>query len=80
MPTESYGSGTTPKIGDTERMLMVKELIAIKTVGAGGLYGVGSPEGVKTANPGTTYTQTDTGSFWTKLTGTGNTGWLELIA
>lgn len=47
--------------------------------GSAGLYGTGSPEGVKTADPGTTYLDTDTGDFWVKKTGTGNTGWLELI-
>lgn len=46
----------------------------------GGLFvGVGSPEGVVTAPPGSIYTQlTAGGAFvaqWTKLTGTGNTGW-----
>ena len=46
--------------------------------GLGGLSGVGSPEGVATASPGQTYTRTDTGGFWHKVTGTGNTGWNEL--
>ncbi len=65
-----------------ERAVMIYLLCQITNgggVGGGGLAGAGSPEGVVTANPGTTYTQTDTGSFWTKLTGVGNTGWLELI-
>jgi hypothetical protein len=47
--------------------------------GCGGLSGVGSPQNVVTANPGTTFTQIDTGSFWTKQSGTGNSGWLLLI-
>lgn len=46
----------------------------------GGLFvGVGSPEGVVTAPPGSIYTQlTAGGAFvaqWTKLTGTGSVGW-----
>lgn len=48
--------------------------------GGGGLAGSGSPEGAQTANPGTTYLNTDDDSFWVKKTGTGNTGWIELIA
>lgn len=66
----------------SDRLLREALLVAAQSGGGGGgggLSGIGSPEGVQTANPGTTYTQTDTGSFWTKLTGAGNTGWLELI-
>lgn len=48
--------------------------------GGGGEAGAGSPEGVVTANPGTTYVDTSDESFWVKLTGTGNTGWIQLIA
>jgi hypothetical protein len=44
-----------------------------------GLAGAGSPEGVVTASPGTTYLNTADESFWVKKTGTGNTGWIELI-
>ena len=47
--------------------------------GSGGLNGVGSPEGVQTASPGTTYLDTSNFNFWAKATGTGNTGWIELI-
>lgn len=46
----------------------------------GGFAGVGSPEGVVTASPGAPYIDTSSGSFWIKKTGTGNTGWLQLIA
>ena len=48
--------------------------------GSGGLSGVGSPEGVVTASPGTTYLDTSTNGFWVKNTGNGNTGWFQLIA
>jgi hypothetical protein len=46
----------------------------------GGLSGTGSPEGVTTANPGATYFDTASASLWAKQTGTGNTGWTQLIA
>lgn len=47
--------------------------------GGGGLAGVGSPEGVVAANPGRTYLDTSTNSFWAKNSGAGTTGWIELI-
>ena len=43
------------------------------------LTGTGSPEGVKTADPGTTYLDTSTNGFWVKATGTGNTGWQPIV-
>lgn len=48
--------------------------------GSAGRYGSGSPEGVVTAPQGTTYARTDTGGFWTKNTGSGSTGWVEIVA
>ena len=47
--------------------------------GGAGIVGVGSPEGVVTAAPGTNYTDSSTGNYWVKLSGVGNTGWIELI-
>lgn len=47
--------------------------------GGGGESGTGSPEGVVTASPGTTYYDTASGSFWVKGSGTGNTGWVPLV-
>ena len=41
--------------------------------------GIGSPEGVVVATPGTTYLDTAAEAFWVKLSGTGNTGWQEFI-
>ncbi len=49
-------------------------------VANGGTAGVGSPEGVVTGSPGRTYFDTAADSLWVKKTGTGNTGWLQLIA
>ncbi len=47
--------------------------------GGGGESGTGSPEGVVTAEPGTTYLDISTGNFWAKQSGSGNTGWIQLI-
>lgn len=47
--------------------------------GGAGLIGAGSPEGVETADPGTTYYNTSDGTFWVKETGAGNTGWAQLL-
>lgn len=43
--------------------------------GGSGLSGVGSPEGVETASPGTTYVDTSNHQLWLKESGSGNTGW-----
>ncbi len=52
--------------------------------GSGTLNGTGSPEGVQTANVGTVYVQTDaspaTDGLWYKKTGSGNTGWEQVVA
>ena len=48
--------------------------------GGAGIVGNGSPEGVVTAPPGTTYLDSSGDHFWYKRTGVGNTGWIELIA
>jgi hypothetical protein len=45
-------------------------------------FGTGSPEGVITAQIGAEYTQTDGGASsirWTKVSGTGNTGWRAIV-
>lgn len=47
--------------------------------GGSGESGVGSPEGVVSAPPGTTYVATDSNSFYVKTSGVGNTGWVALI-
>lgn len=56
------------------------QILSNGSSGSAGLSGAGSPEGVVTANPGTTYVNTTDESFWVKKTGTGNTGWIKLIA
>jgi hypothetical protein len=47
---------------------------------AGNFRGSGTPEGVVTASPGAHYTDYDTGNVWAKRTGTGSTGWINLIS
>lgn len=46
--------------------------------GTGNLSGIGSPEGVVTADEGTLYVDTSTTppSIWAKKTGSGDTGWM----
>lgn len=39
--------------------------------------GSGSPEGVVSGSPGKIYTDVDTSNLWNKVTGTGNTGWVQ---
>jgi hypothetical protein len=50
-------------------------------IGGGNLSGVGSPEGVQTADAGVLYVDTSTTppSLWVKASGSGNTGWTPLI-
>jgi hypothetical protein len=48
--------------------------------GGAGLSGSGSPEGVITADPGVTYWDATNKVWYVKDTGTGSTGWQELIA
>ena len=48
---------------------------------AGGVtdgVGLGSPEGVVTAPPGTPYLDLNTNNLWIKRSGTGNTGWVQI--
>lgn len=78
-----YPEGTTALATDSEQRALHKILEAINDgagAGGGGLSGSGSPEGVVTANPGTTYDDATNNVFYVKDTGTGNTGWRELIA
>lgn len=39
----------------------------------------GPPEGSVVAGPGMTFLNTTDQSFWYKMTGVGNTGWIQLI-
>jgi hypothetical protein len=83
---ETYSQGNVPWYTNTERVLEAKILNKLNAGGGGGgtgspgAVGIGSPEGVVTANAGTTYLDTSTNSFWVKSSGIGNTGWTELLA
>lgn len=68
---------------DVQRSLLKLVDLGVGTGSGGGtgLSGAGSPEGVTTASPGTTYLNTADNSFWAKATGSGtNTGWIQLVA
>lgn len=41
--------------------------------------GVVDPEGAVTGTPGQTYFNSANSTFWHKVTGSGNTGWIQLI-
>lgn len=48
-------------------------------VGIGVTPGTVDPEGNVSASPGGTYFNSSNQTFWVKQTGTGNTGWVQLI-
>ena len=82
MPQTFYPEGNVSLPSDNEMRSLHKlvDLIGSGGGGGGGLSGVGSPEGVVAANPGRTYLDTSTNSFWVKNSGSGTTGWVQLIA
>lgn len=51
----------------------------LPTGSAVGIVGSINPEGAVIANPGVTYLNTVLKTFWVKETGSGATGWLQLI-
>lgn len=67
-----------------QQLIIAQLLCNISSSGlGGGSIGVGSPEGVVTASPGATYydkTDPNAPDMWVKVTGTGNTGWVQLIS
>ncbi len=81
---------TTPLNTDTQRILEIRILNALRNGGGGGggggsgtgqsgIVGTGSPEGVVTATAGTIYYDSNAGAFYVKGSGSGNTGWVSLI-
>lgn len=69
-----------PQYAVAGRWILVSSSTAI---GGGGIItGNGTPEGVVTANPGAGYldlTDTTHPVLWFKITGTGNTGWINFV-
>ncbi len=47
--------------------------------GGAGIVGAVDPNGVVVASPGTSYYNSVGLSFWYKLTGVGNTGWVQVV-
>lgn len=82
MPAETYGSGIVPQIGDTERMLLVKDVIAVGGItltisGVTGVYrGNGAPGALVPSGSAAVYYSDDTGGIWSW---NGST-WIEMIA
>lgn len=80
-----FAEGNEPRRTDTHWKIEQKILGAIRDNGgvggggSGGLSGAGSPEGVVTADAGTTYWDATNEIFWVKDTGSGNTGWYQLV-
>jgi hypothetical protein len=81
--SETYGSGTVPKIGDTKRMLLVKLVIA--TNAGGGSSGLGSvyatatdPTGVlSVTGPGYAIGKgASDGLYWKKTSAGTGTDWV----
>lgn len=83
---QNFLSGNVSTAIDTQRILEVKILNRLNAMSSGGgtggagVVGTGSPEGVVTAPAGTTYFDSTGDSLWIKESGSGNTGWIQLIA
>lgn len=86
---ETFSSGTKPLAVNTQRQLEVKILTALNNQGSGGggggggtasTVGTGAPEGVVTGSPGAFWFDTAASAFWEKISGTGNTGWVQIAA
>lgn len=73
------GLFTFPDPCATEFMANILACTGGSGSGGGGESGTGSPEGVVTAEPGTTYWDSVGQEFWVKSTGSGNTGWVSLV-
>lgn len=80
-----FSEGHDSRRADTLWKIEQKILGALNDGAGGGTSssGIGSPEGVVTANVGSFYidlTSLSAPGVWVKTSGTGNTGWSELIA
>lgn len=76
--------GTASRPGDNEQRSLWKIVDLAASGGGGGggatapAFGVGSPEGVVTGDPGKIYS-TALGGQWTKISGVGSTGWVNNV-
>lgn len=82
-PTFFVG-GSTPNSNDGTWIILQKILGA--TIDGGGGSGGGGiapgvvdPEGAVTGDPGSTYYNTANGTFWVKESGSGDTGWSQVV-
>jgi hypothetical protein len=82
---QNFLSGNVSTAIDTQRVLEVKILNRLNAMsggggtGSAGSTGVGSPEGVVTAGAGSAYWDTAAKSWWVKDSGSGNTGWFQVV-
>lgn len=82
---QNFLSGNVSTAIDTQRVLEVKILNRLNAMSSGGgtggagVVGSGSPEGVVTAPAGTTYFDSTNDIFWVKETGSGSSGWYQLV-
>jgi hypothetical protein len=70
-------------IGEALQLALLANIVTNGSAGGSvgaGLGGVGSPQGVVTAAPFTTYWDTAGQSLWIKNSGFGNTGWNQITA
>lgn len=79
-----FSEGSAPRRSDTQWKIEQKILGALADGaagggGSGGTVGVVDPEGAVTADPGASYFNTANNTYWAKASGTGNTGWTQLI-
>lgn len=66
-------------LAEALELALLAQIINGGGVAGGGLTGVVNPEGNVTGVPGQTYWNSANQSFWIKNSGTGNTGWVQLI-
>ncbi len=86
---DTLEAACTSGIGKVDDEVMLLRIIAQLTcelvdaggggTGGAGVVGSGSPEGVVTAPPGTSYYDSVGLAFWFKVSGVGDTGWVQVV-
>lgn len=74
--SELYDLGTISRLFKTVRAKEYSIGVSTCTITSG----IGSPEGVVTTAQGSMYINRQTGKWWRKASGSGNTGWVETTA